>query len=664
MTTEHTVTFLNNGAPFSLQFDDIYFDTEAGFQQSENVFIDGNKIYKRLLNNQQALVIGETGFGTGLNFLLTLRCYLAAQKQLAPKQIKPLTFISTEKYPLSKAQLTQALKALPALSSLAKLLTDQYPENCQQDVEISFLNGLVKLRLLIGDACEKFGQLAEQQSHFINTWYLDGFSPAKNPEMWQLSLYQQMAKLSDNQATLSTFTVAGKVRRELTKVGFRLEKIAGQGKKKQLLIGKFQQADTRFTTKQGYKIRPVIHKPQQVAIIGGGIAAACAAYSLTQQGIKVVVYCKDTTIAQGASSNAIGALFPLLHQQQDDISLFYQSAFWYALERYKTLLSQGHDFSHQWCGLLEISHKPALVKRQQLFEQLATWPKALIQSIDAKQASERANISLPFGGLFMPAAGWISPPELVKALFDAADKSGYLRIKTQTKITALKQTSDKQWQLITSNGEFSASTLVFCGGAESIKLNIINELPLSSVRGQVTNMASKADIKNLNTVICHKGYLTPAHNNVHCIGATFDKDSFETQSSTKDDEFNLTMLQQCLPDVTSWQKADIVSSKARLRCMTPDHLPMVGAMPNINAHLECYAHLRKDKNWRYSQTAPVLENIYLLTGLGARGLVSAPLLGDILAADLTGKPYPVDDEMLFNLSPNRFVIRDLIKRKC
>ena len=135
------------------------------------------------------------------------------------------------------------------------------------------------------------------------------------------------------------------------------------------------------------------------------------------------------------------------------------------------------------------------------------------------------------------------------------------------------------------------------------------------------------------------------------------------EPKTDEDHYNLNMLDKCLPGLTSWQISDVVSSKARLRCMTPDHLPMVGAMPDIDAHKLQYAHLSKDKRWRYHQQAPVIDNLYMLTGLGARGLCTAPLLADILTADICGTPYPLDNEQLFNLAPNRFVIRDIIRRK-
>ena len=103
---------------------------------------------------------------------------------------------------------------------------------------------------------------------------------------------------------------------------------------------------------------------KQIAIIGGGIASACAAYALCKQGINVTLYCKDNEIAQGASSNSIGALYPLLHQQQDNISDFYQQAFWRAKSLYTEVLEQGFHFSHQWCGVLDVAYKASLQNRQ------------------------------------------------------------------------------------------------------------------------------------------------------------------------------------------------------------------------------------------------------------------------------------------------------------
>ena len=443
--------------------------------------------------------------------------------------------------------------------------------------------------------------------------------------------------------------------------------------------------DINFECKSGYKLRPKITKPQHVSIIGGGIASACAAYALTKQGIKVTLYCKDNALAQGASSNAIGALYPLLHQQADDISLFYQEAFWRAKALYTEISQQGFDFPHSWCGLLELAYKESLVKRQKTFSELATWPNELIHKVDAKQASHIANVTLGNGGLFMPNAGWIAPQELVKQMISAAEATGQLTVNTNVLVNKIEQVqsiddqtqkeeAEKEkthWRLSTNKGDIDASVLVVCGGAEIIDIDFIKQLPFTSVQGQITSMKTNSVINPLSTVICHKGYLTPSSSSaqypdIHCIGATFKKNNTSTIAKKEDDEFNLNMLSNCLPDLAkdiNWTEQDISASKARLRCMTPDHMPMVGAMPDVQKHIETYPHLAKDKNWKYNQAAPVVNNLYVMMGFGARGLCSAPLAADILTADLCGTPYPVSNEMLFNLSPNRFVIRDIIRRK-
>jgi len=675
------LSFNQHGTPYSEQFNDIYFDCESGYRQSEQIFIIGNNISERIKQTSDFFVIGETGFGTGLNFLLTLQAYHKLQQESVNKKCAKLNFISVEKYPLTKEQLAKSLQALPQLSYFSDLLLAQYPEfeSCNEELKefsLTFFDAQVTLKVIVDDAAKGLSKINARSNSCLNkglvdAWYLDGFSPAKNPEMWSEHLFEQIGRLSKAQASVTTFTVAGFVKRQMQNVGFRTQKEACIGNKHEMLTGVFQQNPKSH---KGYQLRSTITKPQQVSIIGGGIASACAALALTKQGIKVTLYCKDNSLAQGASSNAIGALYPLLHQKADDISLFYQQAFWRAKEVYNNVIEQGFTFPHQWCGLLEVAYKESLTIRQQKFNDLATWSKDLIHSINASKASELANVNLTHGGLFMPNAGWLSPQDAVRQIVNAAKGTGRLRIESNTLVTKIKKiqtakpkdSHQKNWQLVTNKGEFDASVIVVCGGAEALNLDWIKQLPFSSVQGQVTSMKTNKNISGLSTVICHKGYLTPSHKDVHCIGATFNKNSTRVTADPKEDQFNIDMLSTCLPDLadtTQWTTQDIAASKSRLRCMTPDHMPMVGAMPDIQKHIETYPHLAKDKNWKYNQTAPVIDNLYVMMGFGARGLCSAPLAADILVADLCGTPYPVDNEMLFNLSPNRFVIRDIVRRK-
>ena len=672
MTNQNPLTFNKNNALYNSRFDDIYFDRVTGPDQNRDVFITGNNIIEQLTRSADFFTIAETGFGTGLNFLLTLKTYQTLdadntsqnREKNKKAQLPHLTFVSIEKYPLSRKQLQQSLAQLPEFSELAEQLIAQYPteelQSFPQECEFKFLNNNVTLKIIFDDATQALSKITTTKKGLIDAWYLDGFSPIKNPEMWSPQLFKQIARLSKDQASLSTFIITEKICHQLIDVGFRIHQQSITHNKKEVLTAKFQQ---NKTSGRGYQLRPQITKPEQVAIIGGGIASACAAYALTKQGIKVTLYCQESKVAQGASSNSIAAVYPLLHQKKDDISEFYQQAFWHAKKLYQELLASGFSFSHDWCGLLDVSYKSVLKDRQTLFDKINAWPKNLIHSVSADQATTIAGVELEFGGLFMPHAGWVAPGELVEQLFKAAKKSGYLRIKTSTKVESINKSDDGTWHLKTNKGNISEKVLIVCGGAETLHINTVSELPLTSVRGQITDMKTNDKIRNLSTVLCHKGYLTPKNNDIHCIGATFDKDDFDTSVRDEDDNYNLNMLNQCLPKVTQWQNSDISKSKARLRCMTPDHLPMVGAMPDIKAHQEIYPHLAKDKNWQYKQAAPCIKNLYVMTGFGARGLCSAPLLADIITADICGTPYPVNNKILFNLSPNRFIIRDIIKGK-
>lgn len=696
--------YRDDSVPYSHLFDDINLDSELSELQSDFVFIEKNRLISRLQHAKQKLVVAETGFGSGLNFLLTLQAYQKSQ-QASKTALPPLHFISVEKSPLSKEQLIKSLAAFPRLKFFASSLTSCYPElpveNSKTQFNSSFLNDQVQLTLLFGDATHRLSSLKCHKEGLVDAWYLNGFSLENNSEMLSHELVTQIGRLTKEQGTLTTFIATDFIKHQLRDIGFRLEKSniptnihnntpsKAQNKKSGELYEMYSgvMQNNPLTTK-GYQLRPRINKPKHVSIIGGGIASACAAYALTKQGVKVTLYCKDSSLAQGGSSNAIGALYPLLHQQTDDISNFYQQAFWRAKALYTEVAQQGFSYPHQWCGLLEVSYKESLTNRQQVFEGLNNWPKDLIHGVNAEEASKLANISLPYGGLFMPNAGWVSPQDLVKQIFNAAQTTNLLKVFTDTHITSIQQVAalsynsepsppnehssgelsndELSWNLTSNQGEFNASVLVICAGADSIEIEQVKSLPLTATRGQVTSMKSNNQINKLSTVICHKGYLTPENNGIHCIGATFQKNDTNLIPDPKDDAYNLSVLDKCLPELSSaikWQEEDISASKARLRCMSQDHLPLVGAVPNINAHIAAYPHLAKDKNWKYQNAAPCIDNLYVLLGLGARGLCSAPLAADILTAELCNTPYPMNDDMLFNLSPNRFIVRDVIKRK-
>lgn len=220
-----------DGQPYASEFQDVYFSTDNGLLETDYVFLKGNDLTNRWLDAEmKTFTIAETGFGTGLNFLCAVDTWLATSRESAT-----LHFISTEKYPLSLQDMHTALSFWPQLQAVSEPLLAKYESLIHGVNTIAFYDSRVQLSLLIGDATASFSKITSQ----VDAWFLDGFAPAKNPEMWQPELFQQMARLSKTTTTFSTFTSAGDVRRGLMNAGFNVIKRTGFGKKREMLIGNF-----------------------------------------------------------------------------------------------------------------------------------------------------------------------------------------------------------------------------------------------------------------------------------------------------------------------------------------------------------------------------------------------------------------------------------------
>jgi tRNA U34 5-methylaminomethyl-2-thiouridine-forming methyltransferase MnmC len=218
------------GQPFSSVFQDVYFSSDNGLLETEHVFLQGNDLSSRWQQlNFGTFTIAETGFGTGLNFLCAAKLWLESAHKDAV-----LRFISVEKFPLTLADITVALQLWPELSPLSTPLLAQYTALINSE-NISLYDNRIQLSLLIGEATEQL----TKRHNTIDAWFLDGFSPAKNPDMWQPALFEQMARLSHPNTTFATFTSAGIVRRGLMSAGFKVNKRAGFGKKREMIAGYF-----------------------------------------------------------------------------------------------------------------------------------------------------------------------------------------------------------------------------------------------------------------------------------------------------------------------------------------------------------------------------------------------------------------------------------------
>jgi tRNA 5-methylaminomethyl-2-thiouridine biosynthesis bifunctional protein len=221
------------GAPKSKEFDDVYFSADDGLAESEYVFLDGNRL-PRKWQEEERFVICETGFGTGLNFLAAWKRF-----EETTQAHQQLDFISFEKHPLDAEEIALHLQPWREIfGGYLRRLLDVYPPDFPGFHRV-VLNERVTLTLVFDDVNLALPQL----EGCVDAWFLDGFKPSTNPDMWSDVVFEQMARLSREGTRVSTFTAAGKVRRGLEAAGFAVEKVQGFGRKRDMIIGRFKKCE-------------------------------------------------------------------------------------------------------------------------------------------------------------------------------------------------------------------------------------------------------------------------------------------------------------------------------------------------------------------------------------------------------------------------------------
>lgn len=655
------MTFNEQGTPVAEDFDDVYFSNENGLAESNYVFLQHNQLPQRWKHfDRENFVIAETGFGTGLNFLAAWHAFNQANKSTT---LTKLHFISFEQFPISKDDLTKALDSWPELSDLSHQIIDKYPILVAGCHRLNFEN--ITLDLWFADVNASIKELYRPENGLIDCWFLDGFAPSKNPEMWTGHLFSQMARLAKTDATFATFTAAGMVKRGLINAGFDVTKTKGFGSKREMLVGKLANDYQPPKSSQAYYSRYVEKPSNTISIIGGGLAAANAAYALAKRGYKITLYCKDTALAQGASGNHSGGFYPLLHAEHDIVSQIYCHSYLLARTLYDELVENGFDFGHQWCGTLQVAYNEKTLLRLNKIASNEYFISELVFAVDKEKATEIAGLEIPYPALFYPLAGWINPPSLVIALINAAKNITDVDINLDCHITNLKQT-DKGWLLQTNDTEkkkeLEASTVILANGNHIHNFEQTKDLPFAPVRGQVSLLQQDSSLAPLKTVLCHKGYATPIWQNQQCIGSTFIKQSSNTDYREDEQAANLKTLQSCFPQQQWAQDLSVGNNgRAGIRCTSPDHLPLVGAVPNLQEQTRQYAGLHKNRD--SAVLAENYPNLLVLSALGSRGLCSAPLMAEILACQINNEPMPLADTLLNALNPNRFLIRRLIRNQ-
>jgi len=602
-----------DGLPFSSRFGDVYFSADSGLEETDHVFLQANRLEARFsaLSAGEGFSVGETGFGTGLNFLSTLRLF----ERTAPPGAS-LDFFSVEKFPLDDDDLRAALALWPELNASTETLLARWRRRVPGWNRWSF--GRVRLTLVIADITEALPQLPEGA---VDAWFLDGFTPAKNPEMWSEQVLTAVARASRAGATIATYTSAGWVRRGLLQAGFDVARAPGFGFKREMLNGHLAIPRADDTTRR---------TPRSAIVIGGGISGCAAAYALAQRGVQVTLLERAPRLASAASGNPRGILHARFGAGMHALHRFVLASYGHALALLDETLAVDDELRAE-CGLLQLSCNEAEQKRiSRLAEQ--EWPAHLMQFVGAAQASRLAGMEMKYGGLWFPGGGWVVPPELCARLADGIEQRFGHMVET------LAQT-DAGWcaaglDVRGNSWQIEADTVVVCCAHAALALEQFSRFRLTPVRGQVSLLSATAASSTLRTVVCGDGYCAPAVGGTHVTGAThaFDDESLDVRAEDHAD--NLAKLASFAPALhAALGEIDIegLVGRASVRCSAPGAAPLVGE---------------------------VQRNLYCSLAHGTRGLLTAGLAAETIAAQACGQLPPLPAAILAALSPRARVTKN------
>lgn len=630
MTVELTPANLEwdaSGTPFAPDFADCYFSLQDGLAEARYVFLQGNALPQRW-QGKARFTIGETGFGTGLNFLATWQAW-----QNDPHRCDFLHYVSIEKHPIQRETLRELLAKWSEFAPYAAELLAYYPPLLAGVHRLRLAGGRVTLTLYFMDVMAALPEIVTA----VDAWYLDGFAPARNPAMWQLPVLQHLARLSHTATTLATFTAASEVRRTLQTAGFAVERRKGFGKKREMLTATLAVAQHDDHALPAWFALPEPATLHRATVVGGGIAGCQIARALAERGWDVTLLERHARLASEASGNRAGVLIPKMTAEAGWGETFYRQAFVFAVQQLRCLETQGLSIDWAQCGALQLAHEPREAARQQALRERGL-PSDFLQVLGAPAASAVAGIPLSTGASFFPQGGWVHPASFCAALV------AHERIQVKLLTPAFHPDPD--------------SVTIVASGRDVDQWAQTQFLPFMPVLGQTSWAAVSMLSAGLKTTLGHEGYITPAVEGQHIFGATFTRNVREAALDTPADAVNVAQLHEFLPQLAQ-TFGTVNSSHAAIRMTTPDRYPMVGAVPDVDYCRQTYAELRHGRVGQVFPAARYQKNLYLLGGLGSRGLTTSGLCAELLASLLMGEPLPMQATLYQQLHPARFLIRQL-----
>jgi tRNA 5-methylaminomethyl-2-thiouridine biosynthesis bifunctional protein len=620
-----------DGTPYSTLYDDVYHAAHGGLEQARHVFLAGNDLPARW-RDAGHFVILETGFGLGLNFLATWQAW--RESRAAGR----LHFVAVEKHPFRRDDLAALLAPYAELAPLAGELLRQWPPPTPGFQRLHFDDGQVTLTLLLGDAQVLLPSLMAG----VDAVFLDGFAPAKNPDLWSPALLASVTRLCGDQATLATWSVAGELRHALENIGWTLERRPGYATKREMLTGRRIGAVSPAPT---FDRTPAIGERRAI-VIGAGLAGTAISERLAARGWQVDIFERHAQPAQEASGNPSGILLPHLAKDDALAARLSRACYLYALRRLEDL--PGVRWSA--CGVLQVARDADHEVLQCNTMRQLRLPSDFAAFLERDAAAALIGHEVAYGGWWFPGGGWVSPGSVCTALLAGAGE--FVHAHFGTEVAALRQTADG-WQAFAADGSLLASAPhVILANAHAANQLLTQNLPLTPIRGQISYMPDPCPdaLAALRHVVCRSGYITPPQAGTVCVGASFDSGDSDLAPRLADHAGNLQRLEELLPGSARGIDPALLDGRVGLRSASPDRLPLVGTLPDTNAAAG---------NAATPEKLPRLAGLHALLGLSARGMVWAPLAAELLASQLEGEPLPVERELARAVDPARFHLRAL-----
>ena len=649
-----------NETPRSSEFDDDYYSPEDGLAESTYVFIEGGDVINRMqaLKAGETLTIGELGLGTALTLALILQAWSEHGSAGARCHV-----ITIEKHPLSRSQLREASARWTSLSQEFATIRQRWPSpipGCHRRAEL--IDGLT-VDFWWEDVSDALGDLDSYGSQWVDVWFLDGFTPTRNEAMWTEDVLRGVANLSCDEAHVATFTASSDVRRSLERVGFKVSKRPGFGRKRECLHGVLDLSQTS-NDEQPPRERPTAwdqpactEKPQSCLVLGAGLAGSHMARRLAERNCKVTVL-ERGTIGSGGSTQPQGVIYTRPSHKHGKLADFSLTAYEFSVDHHRCKFREGslkEGIDGGLSGYLQLASDDVLERLATAFDD----EDSPLKVVSREVASSIAGIALTQGAQHFPSSGWLHPRAICAELLNHPN----ITVIEGLGDTTLRQGDGDHWFAIAATGDCVAAgdTAVVTTAWETVEDARLDWLPLQPIRGQTTLLPSQGVLKDLKCTVCHAGYTPPAKGNVHCIGATYGLNETSTEERTADHEINIQQLLSNIPSLNSAIGSKSPTGQAAVRCATADYLPIAGPVPRETKFITTYEQLRHDRKRLVNKKQPNIKGLYVLTGLGSRGLTSAPLLSELLVSQMMDAPPPVTRYLHQAVSPARFLKRRLVK---